>query len=233
MNKTRFTHKVVRRMIANSLPTDSEFEAFCIDHYMCVKCRFTNGMDRLQKVNLLLECVEIDDLAEKLQTPPAYSLLGLRERRTASLGIIGGLTLLLMSIVAWQYFTPTQLHGWRPAASRLAHTAASARWPERSDEPNVSSQLDRGRAGPLQLVTTPPGATVFDIASGRRLGTTPFLLPSTTEIRLCLRLIGFQEQMVHWESPPSADLRYTLLPYTATVTEKASLPCQGPVPLLN
>lgn len=48
------------------LPTDPQLEAFSLDYYAEVQQRFTHGMDRLSKANLLLECVDPSELFERL-----------------------------------------------------------------------------------------------------------------------------------------------------------------------
>lgn len=45
----------LRPLVRDLFPTDSELEAFCLDSLPAVQERFTNGMDRLSKVNLMLQ----------------------------------------------------------------------------------------------------------------------------------------------------------------------------------
>lgn len=46
--------KALRQLLADLLRSDTDFEAFCLDHFPDVYQRFGNGMERLQKENLLL-----------------------------------------------------------------------------------------------------------------------------------------------------------------------------------
>lgn len=48
----------IRRLLNAVLRTDSDLTAFCVDHFPDVEQRFTLGMDRIQKVTILLQCVE-------------------------------------------------------------------------------------------------------------------------------------------------------------------------------
>jgi hypothetical protein len=53
-SKSRY---IARELLANSLPTDAEFDAFVLDHYPMVYRRYSGGMDRLAKENLLFSVV--------------------------------------------------------------------------------------------------------------------------------------------------------------------------------
>ena len=41
--------------LLNQAPTDADFNAFCLDYFPDVQRQFGTGMDRVQKINLLLE----------------------------------------------------------------------------------------------------------------------------------------------------------------------------------
>jgi hypothetical protein len=45
----------VRRLLAQVLSSDSDLDAFCLDHFRSTYDRFSSGMDRVRKVNLLFE----------------------------------------------------------------------------------------------------------------------------------------------------------------------------------
>lgn len=47
----------LRRALSRQLPTDGDLEAFCLDYFPAVQARFSSGMDRLHKYNLLLTLV--------------------------------------------------------------------------------------------------------------------------------------------------------------------------------
>lgn len=49
------TSAQVRKLRTDRLPTEADFDAFCIDTYPDSHRRFTGGMDRTARINLLLE----------------------------------------------------------------------------------------------------------------------------------------------------------------------------------
>lgn len=59
--------QTLRKLLAELLRTDADLDALCLDYFAHVYKRFGQGMDRLTKVNLLLELIE-----------PAVVLRGLR-----------------------------------------------------------------------------------------------------------------------------------------------------------
>lgn len=54
MSQTPITAGFVRKLLDEHLPIDSDLEAFLIDHFQSTHRRISQGMDRVQKVNLLL-----------------------------------------------------------------------------------------------------------------------------------------------------------------------------------
>lgn len=58
----RPTRASIRAIIEKLLITDSDLDGFCVDYFPFVYKRFTNGMDRISKVNLLIELVSSTDL---------------------------------------------------------------------------------------------------------------------------------------------------------------------------
>lgn len=57
----------VRRQLDQVLRTDSDLDAFCLDHFPEVHRRFARGMERTDKVNLLLSVEELVDIVAKLR----------------------------------------------------------------------------------------------------------------------------------------------------------------------
>lgn len=57
----------LRKFVENMLVTDSDLEAFCLDYFPDVKRKFSAGMDRVQKVNLLLSHGDARQIADCLQ----------------------------------------------------------------------------------------------------------------------------------------------------------------------
>lgn len=57
----------MRRLLSEILRTDSDFEAFCMDYCHPVERRFTSGMDRVQKTNILFHVIELEKIFLALQ----------------------------------------------------------------------------------------------------------------------------------------------------------------------
>ncbi len=58
---------VLRKLLRTLTRTDADFDAFCMDYFSQVHARFSQGMDRLSKVNLLLELTEPTDVLKRLR----------------------------------------------------------------------------------------------------------------------------------------------------------------------
>lgn len=58
----------LRDEIARLFRTDADFDAFCLDNFPEVHRRFSLGMDRVQKVNLLLQIEEQDKVQHLLSS---------------------------------------------------------------------------------------------------------------------------------------------------------------------
>lgn len=58
----------LRKIINSRFRTDADFTAFCIDFFPDVANRFSTGLERLEKINLLLQIEDADNIYEKLKT---------------------------------------------------------------------------------------------------------------------------------------------------------------------
>ena len=58
---------MVRKLLRVLLKSDADLSAFCQDYFPDAHCRFTRGMDRLSKVNLLLELIEPAQVLDRLR----------------------------------------------------------------------------------------------------------------------------------------------------------------------
>lgn len=56
----------LRAYLEKCLPSESDFEGFCIDYFTAIQKRFSSGMDRTSKTNLLLTCAEPDEIFKAL-----------------------------------------------------------------------------------------------------------------------------------------------------------------------
>lgn len=70
--KVSNTH--LRELIATRCPSDSDLDAFCIDHFTDVYRRFTSSMDRVAKVNTLIVHADAGRLGERLAICPCPSV---------------------------------------------------------------------------------------------------------------------------------------------------------------
>lgn len=54
------TRASIRQLLGAVLRTDSDFDAFCLDHFEATYARFSAGMDRVAKASLLLSTQDLD-----------------------------------------------------------------------------------------------------------------------------------------------------------------------------
>lgn len=59
----------VRQLLNSVLTTDSSFDAFCLDYFPRVHRQFAIGMDREQRINLLLQWEELSEIVDALRLP--------------------------------------------------------------------------------------------------------------------------------------------------------------------
>lgn len=57
----------LRRILIAVLPRDSDFVAFCLDYFPDVHQHFTDGMDRIQRISLLLEMEDSGEILRRLR----------------------------------------------------------------------------------------------------------------------------------------------------------------------
>lgn len=57
----------LRKVLDKILATESDLEAFCVDHFQNIKRLFSSGMDRTRMVSILLEHVEPEDIVIALE----------------------------------------------------------------------------------------------------------------------------------------------------------------------
>lgn len=57
-----FDRSTLRRRLNEALRTDADLDAFCIDFFPEVHRRFTSGMDRVQKLNLLFQLTDPEEI---------------------------------------------------------------------------------------------------------------------------------------------------------------------------
>ncbi len=60
------TRSRLRELLQDVLRTEADFGAFVLDDFPSVQVRFVGGMDRLSRTNLLLQCVDVNDIVRLL-----------------------------------------------------------------------------------------------------------------------------------------------------------------------
>jgi len=72
MSNSSINPSLVRHLLREHLRSDADFMAFCQDNFPDVGARFTSGMERVQKENILLE--QVSDRAEIIRLLPGFAL---------------------------------------------------------------------------------------------------------------------------------------------------------------
>lgn len=81
----------VRQFLRERLISDADFEAFCRDYFPQVKWRFSDGMDRVRKENILLDHGSVQRVYEKLCGMAPEGADGGQAASSVGLGIITAL----------------------------------------------------------------------------------------------------------------------------------------------
>lgn len=180
----------LRHQLQAALQTDSELDAFCLDHFPSTHRLFTHSMDRQQKLNLLLAREDAQMLAMRLDSavvdgtamhlePMSFAAAGKSTARRSpatknlTKGIWSSLGMSAMLLLCLGIGIRS-----REAPSQLQRQASSH---------------------PIQAIlhSVPTGAQVWDMRSGRLLGTTPWLIPASLLPRVvCLRHSGSHDELV-------------------------------------
>jgi hypothetical protein len=66
----------LRKLIGTTIATDGDLDAFCLDYFPKIHARFTIGMDRVQKVTMILQLANLAELERCLRgvmDPPSGS----------------------------------------------------------------------------------------------------------------------------------------------------------------
>ncbi len=160
------------RKLLDQIPTDADFDAFCLDYFPAVQARFSVGMDRVQKATLLLQ-LESDyaRIAEKLRQHFANRATGapkqVNPRRRSRLGWVGVGIALLVAAGLLVY----RLSGNRPervaaptsTPSPSPTPIGSASNPPPLNPPPAGGRLAVEQEGDIHAkgrvnITAPPGA---------------------------------------------------------------------------
>ena len=242
----------LRQLLEEGLLTDSDLDAFCIDHFPAVYRQFAGSMDRTRKLNLLLILAPPDALLDHIRSymqavpghKPVKPLPRARLDRMPSRAVPDQTPPLSY---CWQ--------SWRLAcfvASCLLIAALGSRLLRQPKRVDAAATVPAGSATarsavpsePAPLLTSEPtGALIFSDNTGGKLGQTPLfreqIAPTTHSLtsRLCLRAPGFVPVLVTLE-PGSESSRpvHVQLQRTTRAAQQRALgqePCNGPSPIIR
>lgn len=185
----------LRKLLQQTLPSDADLDAFCLDYFPQVYERFSDGMDRLRKVNLLLTIAELGELTMRLQprdmmcpamagsttNGPAAGGLAAARYRGDKAGRIAICLLLIGLLGANAGMRITRTQPVHPAPEPLNSVLAAP------------IHIHNGEST-SRLTSEPTGAYIINPATGTLLGKTPWSAPWTsawTAQRLCIYYPGY------------------------------------------
>lgn len=213
----------LRQLLRQALPTDSDLEAFCVDYFPEVYRRYSPGMDPQTKLSLLLLCAKPDRihaaLAEMVgseaaaKKPPCGPLSDDRFNSPTD----SSPSLVLGS--RWASVPYRTLSGIGLSILVLVFVGSTLR-----------AHLEPTETAPsVVLRSTPPGAQVWDMRTGRSLGTTPlFIDPGVLPATACLRSPGFHDQLISFPQGQLPRTAVVLRPVGSSQSEV----CDVPIPII-
>lgn len=196
----------LRRRLEQELRTDAELDAFCLDHFPGTYRLFAQGMDRQQKQSLLLSREDLRQIAGQLAVERDAATAGEEPPGPPSGSSRRvGLFLLVLAVVLGAALWSAAL--W---------SAARKTEPPREDADAV-------------LRSTPPGAEIWDLRTGRLLGTSPWVVdPGVLPRVVCLRRPGFHDEVLTLAPSQLRPRAIPLRPVNTSVPEV----CDVPIPIL-
>jgi len=217
----------LRGLLEQALLTDADFDAFCIDYAPDIYRRFSAGMERTQKMNLLLSGTAAPDLLAALKhrasgiaagklTKPSPKQLRPTQRlpRRIAMALVA---VVLLALLVGRFFLRTH--------------------PTRSTEPD-----DRAAVSPTppRLTSEPAEGLVYAVPSGQLLGSTPWA-PDASYVgtAVCVRSPGFVPALVKLEPRPEPSwfrpvhVRLQPQPRAGPLRDLKQETCHVPTPLLE
>ncbi len=213
----------LRQLLYQSLPSDSDLEAFCLDYFPDVYRRYSSGMERQAKLSLLLLYAEPKQvraaLAEAAHRNP---ILVMRQHDSSSSGGVG------WSLSKSRFLLAGD---WLPRAAYLglAIVAITCVSLALTGIINRGQMRATGATASVVLRSTPAGAEVWDLHNGRSLGTTPLIVdPRALPFAVCLRNPGFQDEVLSLPDGRIPQGSIALRPVGSSPSEV----CDVPIPIL-
>lgn len=214
VSNTRLSRAMVRQELEQRLLLDCDLEAFCLDHFPQTQRLFSAGMNRQEKLNLLLSREDIPRIAAALGIPSdraSSSHTGPLDDSVLLNGsvsrvsphrewVLGGRTVLLVltiGIVGVLGFRPKIRPAERPVGNPIVQSS-------------------------------PSSAELWDMTTGRLLGKTPWVITQSLLPRVvCLQKAGYRHEVLSLSSDPFPQVEVKLQP-SKSVTEEV---CDVPVPI--
>lgn len=243
-SSTSVSRVQLRRLLDLALPNANDLEAFCLDCVPEVHHQFGSGMERTQKLNLLLASTRPEVLLAHLRawlhtldqqklaltapllSPVADSRRWTRRHVLLGAALLGGMLMVVLAL--------------GPCAPRnhLAAPSAAATPPDLS----VPSYVSTAAVATPWLTSDPAAALVYAVPSGRSLGQTPWsparsAAISPNGLQVCLRSAGFIPVLVTLESgadqPRPVHVRLQPEPRDAQKRDLEQEPCDVPTPIIE
>ena len=214
---------ILRQVLTNALRTDAELGAFCLDHFPSTYALFSQGMNREEKLNLLLEREHPYSIAKRLPSPTDdifdqgskfctgscdhNEVAKKNESLILKKGAIAGLAILSIIILS-------------------ITSVLITRNPKALDE-STTEEL----ASDLVLLSSmPSGAEVWDLRTGHRLGKTPMRIARNSLPRqVCLKQPGWTDEMLTLRAEQKPLTPIILRPQNSSAMEA----CNVPIPILR
>lgn len=173
---------LVRKLLTQLLPTDSDLDSFVLDFFPAVYDRFSGGMDRTQKINTLLVCEPhcahiVERLCERYPDHPVWSSVTVQTvgpphastrwfpLAVLSLVVACGVCLGLLYKMS-EGFHPTKAAIPPIAVSPLDHGSASSELPA-SVGPNSNNSITDSPGASIhnEVTNAYPKTRILDAAS--------------------------------------------------------------------
>lgn len=209
----------LRRELGDALRTDADLDAFCLDHFPNTYAQFASGMDRQQKLNLLLAKENVVLVANRL-AGSSFEESGVSVV-SAFLPSMGLPARVLRSLSERISFLHSGAMGVLMLVGLIFGIA------------HVASHVQQTADGPILpgvLRSEPSGADIWDLRTGRLLGKTPWPIePSLLPARVCLRHAATNDEVLLLSAQ---QLPKTAIPLRTSHSPSPEV-CDVPIPILQ
>jgi len=191
----------LRRELERQLVSDGDLDAFCIDHFPCTYRTFSSGMNRQQKMNLLLSRESSEQIA-------------------CELGIINYSPISEMRSTAFPWSVAKRSVAYIVTLALLGLMLGLVS--------NAQILAQRGPKDIFILHSSPTGAHIWEKRTGRQLGTTPWIIETKfLGQTVCLEKAGHHPEIINLSKSQLSEQIVILRPAETSSTEV----CDVPVPI--